>query len=113
MPAAQSRWHIRKDFAVQLTIFVTLNPDFALNPFQCGRFSVLIHEPVEIPFAVFSPGRRVIAAKNVFVVFAPEIPDVCSFKNWPGIAPGEREQHIVDERDWSRRAFDIEQYAAR
>src|SRR5436309_3136476 len=113
MPASQGRRHIWKYLAVELTILVTLKRDFGLNPFQCGRFSVLIHKPVEVRFSTFGPRRWVIAAKDIFVVFEPEIPDVCSLKKRRGAAAGEREENIVDERDWSRRAFNIEQYAAR
>src|SRR5262249_32838717 len=79
--------------------------------FQCGGFSVLIHEPVEIRFRTFGPGWRVISADHIFIVFAPEIPDLCSLKEHRGVAPREREKDVVYKCDRGCGAFNIQQYA--
>src|SRR5437773_9215025 len=110
MPALQSGRHIGKDFTVKFTLFVSLKPDFALNPFQGCRFSVLIHEPVQVRQG--RPVRRIIAAEYVILVFSLEVRDISILKIVRGMFPGEREENVVDKRDWSCRAFNIEQYAA-
>ena len=57
------------------------------------------------------PWWRVASPEDILFILTPEISEIGVLEKVRGVAPGEREENVVDERDWSRRAFNVQQYA--
>jgi hypothetical protein len=102
---------IRKNFAMQIAVFVAFLPDCSLKVFQSRRFPVLIHEPVNVGKRAGGPGRGRESAGNIRGVFGFESTFCFSIKVFVRVDPSIRKQHIVDEADRRCCALNVEEDA--
>src|SRR5215469_7883273 len=100
VPALQRRRNIGKNLAVQFAFLVSLEPDFALEFLQGGRFPILIHQPLDVSLRRSRPRRRIQAAADVFLIFTLKTGHVRLRQPGVETAPDEREENVVDKSDW-------------
>src|SRR5205823_5309899 len=113
MPSLQRRRDVRKHLTAKLSTLIAFEPDLPLNVFQCRRFAVLVHQPVNVRGGFGGPGWGIEAMADIFIVFTVQIRQVRMLEVTGHVAAREREENVIDECNRSCRALDVEKDASR
>src|SRR5262245_26929971 len=108
-PAFECGRNVIEHFPVEFATAVPFQPNFALNSFQSRGLAILVHQPVNITGGTVGPIRRIVSRAYVVVIFMPEVSQVCVAHIVGDMLACIREENVVDECNWRRGAFDIEE----